>query len=108
MWKADTQRHSADLQHLTLHGGQGPLTVAGIVRPWREDPAFQAFWVETLQGVPFQACCREMPRLTRDNLDRRRRSAAAEPGSRQPHPQRGPRPLQFLMPQHGPIPYPVA
>jgi len=70
MWRAAWTQPGTGCTQLALHGDDGPLTVADILRLWRDDDIFRGFWVETLRAPPFAAYCWEMPPLRRSNVDR--------------------------------------
>lgn len=70
MWHTAWRRPDPARMHLVLHGDGGSLTVADVLRLWRDDDTFRGFWVETLRAPPFAAYCWEMPPLAHGRLDR--------------------------------------
>ncbi|MES1945265.1 hypothetical protein PC39_14147 [Salinisphaera sp. PC39] len=70
MWHASWTTSAADRRRLAVHGADGPLSAAAVLRRWRDDDAFRGFWNDTLKAPPFAAYAWEMPPLARDRLDR--------------------------------------
>ena len=57
------------ISRATLHwelvdASDDALSFAAVVRCWREDESFRAFWCASLRGLPFDACCWECPPVT--------------------------------------------
>jgi len=70
MWQAHSSEPQAGVRRTEVHDRHGPLSFDAVIRQWRENAAFQAFWVDTLRSMPFTAYAWETPPLTRSGLDR--------------------------------------
>jgi len=70
MWQAHSSEPDAGVRRIEIRDRNGPLRFDEVMRRWRDDGSFRAFWVDALRSVPFEAYAWETPPLTRRNLSR--------------------------------------
>lgn len=69
MWTARiTSLPRVNGRHIALDHEAGPLSVADVVRNWRTDAAFRAYFNDLLADFPFAAFRWEMPAITSPSL----------------------------------------
>jgi hypothetical protein len=68
MWDFHTDQLNPTTLRAALAVGSAAMSFAEVIRQWRKNDAFCAFWSESLRRVPFDAYCFEVPPLTRDSL----------------------------------------
>lgn len=70
-WEAQaTDLDNDQGRRVTILSDGAPLTFAGVLDGWRNDPGFRSFYISTLAKAPFEALFWETPALTRHTLDR--------------------------------------
>jgi len=70
MWDAQTQTLDADgIRKIRIIRDQKPVPYSAVVKAWRDDQEFRAFFISLIAKAPFPACYWETPPVTTATFD---------------------------------------
>jgi len=69
-WDFHTQQLAREKLRASLCADGTAMRFADVIRQWKDNAAFRAFWTASLRTLPFEAYCFEVPPLTSKALDR--------------------------------------